>query len=81
MSYYLGLVQLIGIHTLLGLSAYVLLLTGQLSMGQAGFFAIGAYSAGILTVIFELPILPGAARGARSSRRSSRSSWAFPPCG
>ncbi|MCY4495818.1 MAG: branched-chain amino acid ABC transporter permease, partial [Rhodospirillaceae bacterium] len=58
MSYYLGLVQLIGIHTLLGLSAYVLMLTGQLSLGQAGFFAIGAYSAGILTVIFELPILP-----------------------
>ena len=58
MSYYLGLVQLIGIHTLLGLSAYILMLTGQLSLGQAGFFAIGAYSAGILTVIFELPILP-----------------------
>ncbi len=58
MSYYLGLAQLIGIHTLLGLSAYVLMLTGQLSLGQAGFFAIGAYSAGILTVIFELPILP-----------------------
>ena len=58
MSYYLGLIQLIGIHTLLGLSAYILMLTGQLSLGQAGFFAIGAYSAGILTVIFELPILP-----------------------
>lgn len=58
MSYYLGLVQLIGVHTLLGLSAYVLILTGQLSMGQAGFFAIGAYTAGILTVIFQLPILP-----------------------
>ncbi|MDE0097857.1 MAG: branched-chain amino acid ABC transporter permease, partial [Gammaproteobacteria bacterium] len=64
MSYYLGLVQLIGIHTLLGLSAYVLMLTGQLSLGQAGFFAIGAYSAGILTVIFELPILPALLVGA-----------------
>ncbi len=58
MSYYLGLAQLIGIHTLLGLSAYVLMLTGQLSLGQAGFFAIGAYCAGILTVIFELHIVP-----------------------
>ena len=64
MAYYLGLVQLIGIHTLLGLSAYVLMLTGQLSLGQAGFFAIGAYSAGILTVIFELPILPALLAGA-----------------
>ena len=64
MSYYLGLLQLIGVHTLLGLSAYVLMLTGQLSLGQAGFFAIGAYSAGILTVIFELPILPALLAGA-----------------
>jgi len=64
MAYYLGLVQLIGIHTLLGLSAYVLMLTGQLSLGQAGFFAIGAYTAGILTVIFELPILPALLSGA-----------------
>ena len=64
MAYYLGLVQLIGIHTLLGLSAYVLMLTGQLSLGQAGFFAIGAYTAGILTVIFELPILPALLAGA-----------------
>ncbi len=64
MAYYLGLVQLIGIHTLLGLSAYILMLTGQLSLGQAGFFAIGAYSAGILTVIFQLPILPALFIGA-----------------
>ncbi len=42
MDYYLGLAQTIGIHTLLGLSAYVLMLTGQLSLAQAGFFAIGA---------------------------------------
>ena len=64
MSYYLGLLQLIGIHTLLGLSAYIVMLTGQLSLGQAGFFAIGAYSAGILTVIFELPIAPALLAGA-----------------
>ncbi len=64
MSYYLGLAQLIGIHTLLGLSAYVLMLTGQLSLGQAGFFAIGAYCAGILTVIFELHIVPALLVGA-----------------
>ncbi|MCY4488490.1 MAG: branched-chain amino acid ABC transporter permease [Deltaproteobacteria bacterium] len=64
MSYYLGLAQLIGIHTLLGLSAYVLMLTGQLSLGQAGFFAIGAYCAGILTVIFELHIVPALLAGA-----------------
>lgn len=64
MDYYFGLAQTIGIHTLLGLSAYVLLLTGQLSLAQAGFFAIGAYTGGILTVLFQWTILPALAAGA-----------------
>ena len=38
MDYYLNLINTIGIHTLLGLSAYLLILTGQVSMAQAGFF-------------------------------------------
>ena len=58
MDFYLGLAQIIGIHSLLGLSAYCVLLTGQVSMAQAGFFAIGAYVAGMLTVIWSWPILP-----------------------
>ena len=49
MEFYYGLLQTIGIHTLLGLSAYIVLLTGQVSMAQAGFFAIGAYTMGVLT--------------------------------
>ena len=40
MDFYLGLAQIIGVHTLLGLSAYCVLLTGQVSLAQAGFFAI-----------------------------------------
>jgi branched-chain amino acid transport system permease protein len=64
MDYYLGLAQTIGIHTLLGLSAYVLMLTGQLSLAQAGFFAIGAYTAGILTVLFQWHILSALVAGA-----------------
>ena len=58
MDYFLNLINTIGIHTLLGLSAYVLLLTGQLSLAQAGFFAVGAYTAAVLTVIFGWNILP-----------------------
>ena len=58
MDYYLGLIQIIGIHALLGWSAYILLLTGQLSLAQVGFFAIGAYVAGILTTMFSFHILP-----------------------
>ena len=57
MDYYLNLINTIGIHTLLGLSAYLLLLTGQVSLAQAGFFGIGAYTAAIVTVIFEWRIL------------------------
>ncbi len=57
MDFYVGLLQLIGVHALLGLSAYVVLLTGQVSLAQAGFFAIGAYSAGMLTVMAGWPLL------------------------
>lgn len=59
MDFYFGLLQIIGVHTLLGLSAYVVLLTGQVSMAQAGFFAIGAYVAAMSTAMFGLHILPG----------------------
>ena len=58
MDFYFGMAQLIGVHTLLGLSAYVVLLTGQVSMAQAGFFAIGAYLAGMLTVLAGWHIIP-----------------------
>jgi branched-chain amino acid transport system permease protein len=58
MDFYLGLAQIIGIHTLLGLSAYCVLLTGQVSLAQAAFFAIGAYVAGMLTVLAVWPLIP-----------------------
>ena len=58
MDFYLGLIQIIGVHTLLGLSAYCVLLTGQVSLAQAGFFAIGAYVAGMLTVLAGWSIIP-----------------------
>ena len=64
MEYYFGIFQNIGFHTLLGLSAYLLLLTGQLSMAQVGFFAIGAYASGILTVIYGMNIFSALGSGA-----------------
>jgi branched-chain amino acid transport system permease protein len=51
MDFYLGLAQVIGVHTLLGLSAWCVLHTGQVSLAQGGFFAIGAYTAGMLTAM------------------------------
>jgi len=48
------LVQL-GINLILGLSLYFPLSAGQLSLGQGGFMAIGAYAASWLTVGLEWP--------------------------
>ena len=64
MEFYFGLLQIIGVHTLLGLSAYLLILTGQVTLAQAGFYAIGAFAAGILTVIYEWHIIPAVIAGA-----------------
>jgi len=58
MDFYLGLLQILGVHTLLGLSAYVVLLTGQVSMARAGFYAVGAYVAAMCTAMFGMHILP-----------------------
>ena len=68
MDFYFGLAQLIGVHTLLGLSAYIVLLTGQVTLAQAGFFAVGAYVSAMLTVLAGWHLVPaigvGAAAGA-----------------
>ena len=58
MDFYYGLIQLFAVHALLGLSAYIVLLTGQVSLAQAGFFAVGAYVAGMLTVLGGWHLLP-----------------------
>lgn len=57
MDFYLGLAQVIGVHTLLGLSAWCVLHTGQVSLAQGGFFAVGAYAAGMLTTMAGWPLL------------------------
>lgn len=57
MDFYLGLLQIMGVHTLLGLSAYVVLQTGQISLAQAGFMAIGAYVAAMMTVLAGWPLI------------------------
>jgi branched-chain amino acid transport system permease protein len=64
MDFYIGLAQVIGVHTLLGLSAWCVLHTGQVSLAQGGFFAIGAYGAGMLTAMAGWPIALALAVGA-----------------
>ncbi|MFC2065661.1 branched-chain amino acid ABC transporter permease [Chloroflexota bacterium] len=59
-NYWLGVANLIGI-TLIAATGLNLLVgyCGQLSIGHAGFIAVGAYTAAILTNRFELPFLVG----------------------
>lgn len=49
-EYYLYLIRLIGIYTLLALGLNIFMgFAGQINLGSAGFFCIGAYSASILS--------------------------------
>jgi branched-chain amino acid transport system permease protein len=54
--YTMRLVNLVGINCLLALGLNLVIgVAGQLDAGQAGFYAIGAYTAGILGVRFGVP--------------------------
>jgi branched-chain amino acid transport system permease protein len=54
---YQNLVYALGINGLLALSMYVVLAVGQLSLGQAAFMGLGAYSGALLTLHLKLPFL------------------------
>jgi branched-chain amino acid transport system permease protein len=58
------MLQLFGPHTLIGLSAYLVILTGQISLAQAGFYAVGAFGAGMATVMWNVPVVPALLIGA-----------------
>jgi branched-chain amino acid transport system permease protein len=55
-TYYAGLLADIGILLLGALSVYIMLATGQLSLGNAAFMAIGAYVASYVSVQVALPV-------------------------
>lgn len=57
--YYLQVASFILINIILGVSIYITLATGQLSLGHAGFMSIGAYTTAILTLNFNFPIVIG----------------------
>ena len=54
---YQNLVYALGINGLLALAMYVVLAVGQLSLGQAAFMGLGAYSSALLTLKLKLPFL------------------------
>lgn len=57
--YYLQVLAFILINIVLGLGMYVTLSAGQLSLGHAGFMAIGAYASAILTFTYHMPMIVG----------------------
>ena len=59
-NYWLGVANLIGI-TIIAVTGLNILTgyCGQLSIGHAGFIAVGAYTSAVLTSRFELPFLVG----------------------
>ncbi len=63
MEYVYSLLIQTGFHLLLGLSVYTVALTGQISFGQQGFYAIGAYLSAIATTIWGFPLIPALALG------------------
>jgi branched-chain amino acid transport system permease protein len=58
-EYAIGVLTNIGLLSFVAASAYLLLVAGELSFGQQGFFGVGAYAAGIATAMLSLPLLAG----------------------
>ncbi|MDE0044473.1 MAG: branched-chain amino acid ABC transporter permease [bacterium] len=55
-DYLVTVLSNIGMISFIALSAYLLLITGEISFGQQAYFGLGAYAAGAATAMFELPI-------------------------
>lgn len=58
MSYIVTILTIAGLNSILALSVYLTLATGQFSLAQVGFWAIGAYGAAMLTTLWGWPLLP-----------------------
>jgi len=57
-NYWIDVGFFVGIYALLGLSLNIILgEVGLFNLGQAGFYAIGAYTTGILYTLFNIPIV------------------------
>ena len=65
-DYAIGVLTNIGLVSFIALSAYLLLIAGEMSFGQQGFFGVGAYVAGIATAMYgiALPIAAAIAMAA-----------------
>ncbi len=58
MDYLISVATIAGINIIMALSFYLPFVTGQISLAQAGFMAIGAYASSVCTVKFGVPYVP-----------------------
>ena len=62
--YLIAVLSNIGMISFIALSAYLLLVVGEISFGQQAFFAVSAYGSGIATAMWGWPIWLGLLWGA-----------------
>ena len=55
-GYISGLLAMLAINTIIAYSVFVPASAGLLNLGAAGFVLVGAYSAGALTALWDLPL-------------------------
>lgn len=67
MEYLVSVFASAGIFLLLGFSTYIIAMTGQLSFGQHGLFAFGAYLAAMCTTLWGMGLAPALIVGALGS--------------
>ncbi|MEW6399296.1 MAG: branched-chain amino acid ABC transporter permease [Bacillota bacterium] len=62
--YHMHIINLVGLYTLITLGLNILSgYTGQVSMGQAGFMAVGAYTCALLMLRLNMPFWPSVLAG------------------
>lgn len=57
--YYMQIAMFFLINAILGISIYITLSSGQMSLGNAGFMSVGAYVSALLTLKMDVPIIVG----------------------
>ncbi len=58
-KYYIFLLNIVMVHVILAVGLNILVgYTGQISLGHAGFFAIGAYGTALLMMKLQMPFVP-----------------------
>ncbi len=58
MDYLFSVATVAGIYIIMALSFYLPFTTGQISLGQAGFMAVGAYASAVCTAKWGMPYVP-----------------------